>query len=193
MANINLLPWREEQRRERNKMTLVICGAMWGVACLILLAGKVFMDSRIDHQKARNAYVQSEISALSKVIREIEDLKEKRDALLSRMEVIQNLQKNRSQIVHVFDDLVSKLPNGVYYDAITKTQNSLGIKGKAQSNGRVSALMRSLDASDWFANATLNVVDVVDQNGASVSQFDVLVKEQRKGDSTDSNAGDTVR
>jgi type IV pilus assembly protein PilN len=193
MANINLLPWREEQRRERNQMTLVICGAMWGAACLVLLAGKVFMDSRIDHQKARNAYVQSEISALSKVIREIEDLKEKRDALLSRMEVIQNLQKNRSQIVHVFDDLVSKLPNGVYYDSITKTQNSLGIKGKAQSNGRVSALMRSLDASDWFANATLNVVDVVDQNGASVSQFDVLVKEQRKSDSEDSNASDTVR
>ncbi|MBL4672656.1 MAG: PilN domain-containing protein [Arenicella sp.] len=193
MANINLLPWREEQRRERNKMTLVICGVMWGGACLLILAGKVFMDSRIDHQKARNAYVQSEISALSKVIREIEDLKDKRDALLSRMEVIQNLQKNRSQIVHVFDDLVSKLPNGVYYDSITKSQNSLGIKGKAQSNGRVSALMRSLDASDWFANATLKVVDVVDQNGASVSQFDVLVKEQRKGDPVDSNASDTVR
>ena len=193
MANINLLPWREEQRRERNKMTLVICGVMWGGACLLILAGKVFMDSRIDHQKARNAYAQSEISALSKVIREIEDLKDKRDALLSRMEVIQNLQKNRSQIVHVFDDLVSKLPNGVYYDSITKSQNSLGIKGKAQSNGRVSALMRSLDASDWFANATLKVVDVVDQNGASVSQFDVLVKEQRKGDPVDSNASDTVR
>lgn len=182
MANINLLPWREAQRRERNRATLIICGAMWGVACLLVFAGKVFMDSRIDHQKARNAYIQSEIDALSKVIREIEDLKEKRDALLSRMQVIQDLQKNRSQIVHVFDDLVSKLPNGVYYDTITKTQNSLGIKGKAQSNGRVSALMRSLDASDWFANATLNVVDVVDQNGASVSQFDVLVKEQRKDD-----------
>jgi len=192
MANINLLPWREAQRRERNQMTLVVCAAMWAAACLVVFAGKIFMDSRIDHQKARNAYVQSEINSLSKVIKEIEDLKEKRDALLSRMEVIQNLQKNRSQIVHVFDDLVSKLPNGVYYDTITKTQNSFGIKGKAQSNGRVSALMRSLDASDWFTNATLNVVNVVDQNGASISQFDVLVKEQRKGDSTN-NTADTVR
>ncbi len=193
MANINLLPWREAQRRERNRVTLIICGAMWGVACLVVFSGKLFMDYHIDHQKARNAYVQSEIDALSKVIREIEDLKEKRDALLSRMQVIQDLQKNRSQIVHVFDDLVSKLPNGVYYDTITKSQNSLGIKGKAQSNGRVSALMRSLDASDWFANATLNVVDVVDQNGASVSQFDVLVKEERKGDSADLNSGEAVR
>ncbi len=192
MANINLLPWREAQRRERNQMTLVICVAMWGVACLLVLAGKLFMDSRIDHQKARNAYVQSEIDALSKVIREIEDLKEKRDALLSRMEVIQNLQKNRSQIVHVFDDLVSKLPNGVYYDTITKNQNRFGIKGKAQSNGRVSALMRSLDSSDWFDNATLNVVDVVDQNGASISQFDVQVREERKDDAANQD-GDTVR
>lgn len=193
MANINLLPWREVQRNERNQATLIICGAMWAVACLIVLAGKVFMDSRIDHQKARNTYVQSEISALSKVIKEIEDLKDKRDALLSRMQVIQDLQKNRSQIVHVFDDLVSKLPNGVYYDTITKTQNSLGIKGKAQSNGRVSALMRSLDASDWFQNATLNVVNVVDQNGASVSQFDVLVKEERKTDADRIGSGDTVQ
>lgn len=193
MANINLLPWREAQRRERNQATLILCVGMWCVAGLLVLAGKTFMDYRIDHQKARNAYVQSEIDALSKVIREIEDLKEKRDALLSRMEVIQNLQKNRAQIVHVFDDLVSKLPNGVYYDTITKTQNSLAINGKAQSNGRISALMRSLDASDWFTNATLNVVNVVDQNGASVSQFDVLVKEERKGEAADADAIDIVR
>jgi type IV pilus assembly protein PilN len=193
MANINLLPWREAQRSERNKTTLVVCAAMWAVACLIVLAGKVFMDSRIDHQVARNAFVQSEIESLSKVIREIEDLKDKRDALLSRMEVIQNLQKNRAQIVHVFDDLVSKIPNGVYYDTITKSQNSFGIQGKAQSNGRVSALMRSLDASDWFSNPTLKVVNVIDQNGASVSQFDILVKEQRRGESADANASDAVR
>jgi type IV pilus assembly protein PilN len=193
MANINLLPWREAQRSERNKMTLVICAVMWGAACLLVLAGKVFMDSRIDHQISRNAFVQSEIESLSVVIREIEDLKEKRDALLSRMDVIQNLQKNRAQIVHVFDDLVSKLPNGVYYDTITKSQNSFGITGKAQSNGRVSALMRSLDESDWFANPTLRVVNVIDQNGASVSQFDVLVKAQRKGETEDANASDTVR
>jgi len=182
MANINLLPWRDAQRRERNQTTLIMCIGMWVVAGLVVLAGKSYMDYRIDHQKSRNAYVQSEIDALSKVIAEIEDLRQKRDALLSRMEVIQDLQKNRAQIVHVFDDLVSKLPNGVLYDTIKKTQSSLAIVGKAQSNGRVSALMRNLNASEWFDNSTLNVVDVVDQNGASVSQFDVLVKEQRQND-----------
>jgi len=180
MANINLLPWREAQRRERNRATLMACIAMWVVAGLIVFAGKLYMDSKIDHQKARNAFVQKEINALSRVIKEIETLKDKRDQLLARMQVIQTLQQNRSQIVHVFDDLVNKLPKGVYYDSINKSRKRLGIVGKAQSNGRVSALMRSLDASDWFDNASLKVVDVIDQNGARVSKFDVTVKEERK-------------
>jgi len=183
MANINLLPWREAQRRERNRETMIMCVIMWVIACGLVFAGKLFMDGRIEHQQARNAYVQSEINALSKVIKEIEDLKDKRDALLARMEVIQNLQKNRSKIVHVFDDLAKKLPKGVFYDTVTKAENNFTIQGKAQSNARVSALMRSLDASDWFDNASLRVVDVVDEDGTSVSQFNMLVKEEkRKGE-----------
>ncbi|MEM7358121.1 MAG: PilN domain-containing protein [Pseudomonadota bacterium] len=180
MANINLLPWREAQRRERNRATLMACIAMWAVAVMIVFIAKTFMDSRIQHQENRNNYVQSEIDALSKVIKEIEDLKEKRDQLLARMQVIQTLQANRAQIVHVFADLVNKLPNGVYYDNINKSDGKLSIGGMAQSNGRVSALMRNLDSSDWFDNTSLNVVDVVDQNGASISKFNVEVKEERK-------------
>lgn len=187
MANINLLPWREAQRRERNQVTLIVCVAMWIAAGLVVLAGKTFMDSRINHQQDRNAYLQSEIDGLSKVIREIEDLKEKRDDLLARMQVIQNLQENRSQIVHVFDDLVNKLPDGVYFDSIEKKGGSLNIKGSAQSNSRVSNLMRGLDASDWFDNATLKVVDVEDNDsGSVVSSFDVEVKEERKKSAADS-------
>ena len=143
------------------------------------------MDGRIQHQENRNAYIQSEINALSKVIKEIETLKEKRDALLARMEVIQSLQSNRSQIVHVFDDLINKLPKGVYYDTINKTSGKLRINGKAQSNGRVSALMRSLDSSNWFDNASLKVVDVIDQNGALVSKFDLEVVEEKKESNND--------
>lgn len=183
MANINLLPWREEQRRERNQMTLIVCVGMWIVAGLIVLGGKLYMDSLITHQNDRNAYLQSEINSLSKVIKEIEDIKLKRDALRARMDVIQSLQQNRAQIVHVFDDLVNKLPDGVYYDSITKNGTRISIEGKAQSNNRVSLLMRSLDASDWFDGASLNVVDVLDDNGASVSGFDLEVNEQRATDS----------
>jgi type IV pilus assembly protein PilN len=185
MANINLLPWREAQRRERNRATMVLCGVIWGIAAIIVFLANTYMNSRISHQEARNAYVQSEINALSKVIKEIEDLKDKRDKLLARMEVIQTLQTNRSQIVHVFDDLVTKLPNGVYYDKISKANGKLTIGGKAQSNNRVSALMRNLDSSDWFDNTSLKVVDVIDQNGASISSFDVEVKEEKqKGEDT---------
>ena len=179
MANINLLPWREAQRRERNRATLLTCILMWIGALFVVLLGKIVMDARIDHQQSRNAYLQSEINSLSVVIAEIEDLKEKRDQLIARMEVIQTLQENRAQIVHVFDDLVTKLPKGVYFDSIDKNSERLKIMGKAQSNGRVSALMRNLDASDWFSNPDLKVVDVVDQNGVSVSEFDVEVKESR--------------
>ena len=180
MANINLLPWREAQRGERNRITLILCVVLWVATAVAVFVGKAFVDGRIQHQNDRNAYLQTEINALSKVIKEIENLKEKRDALLARMQVIQSLQSNRSQIVHVFDDLVSKLPKGVYYDDIQKSSGILKISGKAQSNGRVSALMRNLDSSDWFDNSSLKVVDVIDQNGALVSKFNVEVKEERK-------------
>lgn len=180
MANINLLPWREAQRRERNRATFIMCGIIWGVAALVVFGAKLFMDGRISHQEARNAYIQSEINALSKVIKEIENLKDQRDKLLARMEVIQTLQSNRSQIVHVFDDLVTKLPLGVFYDEIAKGGGKITISGKAQSNNRVSALMRNLDSSDWFDNTSLKVVDVIDQNGQSVSSFDVEVREEKK-------------
>ena len=193
MANINLLPWREAQRRERNRATYTICVAMCIAAAFVVFATKLVIDGRIDHQQSRNNYVQSEIDALAEVIKEIDDLKDKRDALLGRMQVIQTLQANRSQIVHVFDDLVNNLPKGVYYDSINKRGGRISIDGKAQSNGRVSALMRSLDASDWFANASLKVVDMIDEDGSLVSKFDLEVNEERQGDPAADDGVETIR
>ena len=185
MVNINLLPWREELRQERNKATAIICVGILVFAALIVFCGKLVMDSKIDHQSARNNFLQSEINKLSEVIKEIEDIKQRRIALETRMSVIQELQQNRAQIVYVFNDLVKKLPEGVYYDRINKNSGQINITGKAQSNNRVSLLMRSLDASDWFDGASLKVVDVLDQNGVSVSQFDLTVKEQKKNTEND--------
>lgn len=182
MANINLLPWREQHRAEQNKQLLAMCALGWIVAAGIVFMGKLYMDSLINHQQARNSYLQSEINKLSKIIKEIEDLKEKRNAILSRMEIIQNLQANRAQIVHVFDDLVHKLPEGVYFDTVSKSASNISLKGKAQSNGRVSALMRNLDSSKWFDNPSLRVVDVDDQQGVLISQFDLVVKEEKRKD-----------
>lgn len=179
MANINLLPWREEQRRERNRATLMSCIAMWAGTLFLVFLGNAVMNMRIDYQEGRNSFLKSEITSLAVIIQEIEDLKDQRDALIERMDVIQTLQENRAQIVHVFDDLASKLPKGVYYESIDKNDDRLLIDGRAQSNGRVSALMRNLDASDWFSNPDLKVVDLVDRNGASISEFDIEVKESR--------------
>ena len=182
MANINLLPWRDAQRRERNRQTLLICIAMWLFAALIVFVGKSFVDMQIDNQKARNKFLQNEIDALSKVIKEIEDIKQRRDELIARMEVIQNLQKDRSRVVHVFDDLANKQPEGVFYDSIQKRGIDLSIKGKAQSNNRVSSLMRLLDSSDWLKVSDLKDVGASQQNAVAVSQFDMIVKEQVSDD-----------
>jgi len=191
MANINLLPWREELRQERNRTTVVMCAALVGLALLIVFFAKLYMDSRIDHQKSRNAFIQTEINKLAEVIKEIEDIKQRRDALRARMDVIQELQQNRAKIVHVFDDLVNQLPEGVYFDEVKKTNDTINISGKAQSNNRVSLLMRGLDASDWFEGSSLKVVDVLDQNGVSVSQFDLAVKEEK--DESDSDGIEDVQ
>lgn len=191
MANINLLPWREELRQERNKVTAVMCAAVIGAALLVVFGAKLVMDARISHQNDRNAFIQAEINKLSAVIKEIEDIKQRRDALSARIDVIQSLQQNRAKIVHIFDDLVNKLPDGVFYDSVQKSGTSLSIKGKAQSNERVSRLMTSLDDSEWFDNSSLKVVDVLAQNGISVSEFDIEVKEQQKNSGNDGT--ETVR
>ena len=188
MANINLLPWRDAKRRERNKATLLMCVGIWVIAGLVVLGGKLIMDYRIDHQKNRNAYLQREIDALSQVIAEIEDLKQKRDQLIARMDVIQNLQRDRSRVVHVFDDLVTKQPEGVFFDTIEKRNKSLSIQGKAQSNNRISSLMRSLDGSEWLNVADLRDVGKVSQNSLPVSEFDLVVNEQSDEDENSDQA-----
>lgn len=185
MANINLLPWREEIRQERSKVTNLVCLAVFGIAIMMAFGAKLFMDSRIQHQMDRNVFLQTEINKLSKVIAEIEDIKLRRDALSARIDVIQTLQQNRAKIVHIFDDLVNKIPEGVFYDSIQKNGTRLNIKGQSQSNERVSRLMKNLDDSDWFDNSSLKVVDVLALNGVSVSEFDISVREQQKSGNED--------
>ena len=191
MANINLLPWREEIRQERNKTTTIICVGVLAVAGLMCFGAKFFMDAKIQHQNDRNAFVQTEINKLSKIIAEIEDIKARRDDLSARIDVIQTLQQNRAKIVHIFDDLVNKIPEGVFYDSVEKSGTRLNIKGRSQSNERVSRLMKNLDNSEWFDDSSLKVVDVLAQNGISVSEFDINVNEEQKN--SNNNCVETVR
>jgi type IV pilus assembly protein PilN len=161
MANINLLPWRERLREERKKQFLVALGVAAGIAVVILFAIDRVLVSQIGNQAERNAYLTSQIALLDKEIAEIRQLQQQKKDLTARMAVIQDLQGKRPVIVRLFDELVRTLPEGIYYDRIVRTEESISIEGVAESNSRVSALMRSLDESSWFANPDLRQVTAV--------------------------------
>ncbi len=181
-TRVNLLPWREIRRREKDRQLLSASIATWILMVVVVFYAQWYMNDVIDHQKNRNSFLRGEISKLEKQIEEIEDLKRRKDALLARMEIIQSLQSDRTKIVHVFDDLVRKLPEGIYLTQFTKKKNAMALNGFAQSNARVSALMNSLEASDWFTNANLDVINVTPQGGSRISKFSLKVREEIKND-----------
>lgn len=185
-TRINLLPWREIRRQEQDRQLLSASIGAWLLTGLIVFYGWYYMNGLIEHQNKRNDYLKSEIAQLDKKIEEINKLKERKQALIARMEIIQQLQQDRTQIVHVFDDLVRKLPKGVYLTGLAKKNKQITLKGTAQSNARVSHLMNNLDSSDWFTNPNLDIVNAQDQGGSRVSQFTVRVNEQ---DATVARAG----
>jgi type IV pilus assembly protein PilN len=160
MPRINLLPWRDEQRTQRRNQFYLALGAAAGGAAFALLVSNLIFASIVSHQGDRNARLKEEIAILDLRIEEILDLEDKKDRLLARMAIIERLQRSRPNIVHVFEELVSTLPDGVYLTAVKQTGQSIEIIGSAESNTRVSALMRKLDESDWFTKPDLEVVEV---------------------------------
>lgn len=188
-TRINLLPWREIRRREQDRQLFSISIGTWILMGLVVFYAQWYMSDAIDHQTDRNNFVKSEIAKLEKQIAEIEELQKRKEALVARMEIIQQLQRDRTQIVHVFDDLVRKLPKGVYLTSLTKKKNALNLDGFAQSNARVSALMNNLDSSEWFANPSLDVINVTPQGGSRISKFSVKVREQTKLDKNTNKTG----
>jgi len=158
MAHINLLPWREELRQEQTRQF-----ATFTVLSLVLTAALVFtvhviVNGQIEHQKFRNKMLQDEITTLDAALKQIATLEETKEKLLARMDVIQSLQQRRPQIVHLFDDFVRTVPEGIYLTLIKQEVKQLTIKGVAESNGRVSAYMRNIDASAWMATPKLKVI-----------------------------------
>ena len=158
MANINLLPWREEQRKEQTQQFLAVMLASAFFVALVIGGVHVFIGNAIDLQNDRNTFLQTEIKRLDKELKQIADLENTKEKLLSRMEVIQSLQQRRPQVVHLFDELVRTVPEGIYLNSIKQKGKQLTIKGIAESNGRVSAYMRNIDASDWMKTPKLKVI-----------------------------------
>ncbi len=181
MANINLLPWRERQREERKQQFMVQLGIAAVLAAAVIGIADRIVNSSIDNQREVNDYLRSQITVLDQKLTEIRQLQEQKKALTARMAVIQELQGNRPIIVRLFDELVRTLPDGVYYNSIVRTNDSISLQGVAESNSRISALMRDLDASEWFADPDLRQVTAISTtNDAGVQQnsnsFELSVK-----------------
>ncbi|GIZ12790.1 PilN domain-containing protein [Pseudomonas sp. NCCP-436] len=158
MARINLLPWREQLREERKQRFLVTLMGVVVLAGGVVFLGMQLLDGAIEHQNARNNFVKKEIAVLDARIKEISELKTLRQQLLERMKIIQDLQGNRPIIGRVFDQLVRTLPDGVYFTSVKMTGKNIAIVGAAESNNRVSNLMRNMDASDWLTAPNLTQV-----------------------------------
>lgn len=176
MPNINLRPWREELRAERQKQFLITLAGVFIIAVALVLLWQNHVSSQIEYQKSRNAYLSQSMKALDKKTKEIKELKAKKKKLLERMKVIQDLQGTRPVIVRVFDEMVRTLPDGLFYQSLTKTKDVLAIKGAAESNNRISGLMRNFEASQWFASPNLKDVSAVKGDDA-LNQFDMTVKQ----------------
>lgn len=159
MAHINLLPWREELRREQQRQFLTILVLSVVLMGMIILAVHLRLAGMIDHQESRNQYLQGEISKVEKQIKEINRLEKDKARLLARMDVIQQLQRNRPEVVHLFDEIARIIPDGIHLDSMNQSGNKLVLSGIAQSNARVSAFMRNIESSDWLADPRLEVIE----------------------------------
>jgi type IV pilus assembly protein PilN len=175
MARINLLPWREELRRERQRqfMLSTMMTAMLGII-LVFLVGVVF-DQRIDHQQQRNDLIQNEINELENRIARIEQLEQTRERLLSRKRVIEELQASRSLTVELMDKLAKSIPVGVTLQSVNQQGSNVRLQGWSQSNARVSAYLQSLDTNDLFLNPDLGVVRTAQRPANPVEPYEFTI------------------
>ena len=177
LTTINLLPWREEQRQEQKKQFAMMALLTCVLAAAIVGLLHIQMQGKIDYQLSRNSFLEAEIAKVDKEIAEIQELQKVRRSLVERMEVIQDLQGSRPEIVHLFTEIVSTVPNGVYLESLSQTGNSLLINGQAESNARVSTYMRNLAASDWLKEPNLTVIEIEDITVTRISTFTLTVKQ----------------
>lgn len=185
MAKINLLPWREEQRAEQAKKfgMSALLTALIGAG--VVFGGIRYANQKIDHQQARNNYLQTEINKLKKDLKEIEELESTKANLLARMDIIQQLQTRRPQVVHTFQELAERVPDGVFLMSMKQNKEILAFEGKADSNARVSTLMRNLGASDWFKQPGLELIESQDKD-SGISSFKLRLS-QSVAPTTDDN------
>lgn len=171
MIRVNLLPHREMRRKQQQQHYFVMLGGVVAIGVAIWLLAHTYLANRLVEQNARNAYLQSEIAKLDKQIEEIKRLQEQIAALLARKQVVETLQGNRAEVVHLLDQLVRQLPDGMYLKSIKQVGNRVTINGYTQSQARVSTLMRSLESSQHLANPALIEIKAVSQGASRINEF----------------------
>jgi type IV pilus assembly protein PilN len=186
MTKINLLDWRSARRQKRKQQFTVMAGGALLASMLVVGIAYLAMDQAISHQQDRNKVLQSEIATLDKQIKEIQDLQKTRSNLLARMRVIEQLQQSRSATVHFFDEIINTLPDGVFLTSVKQSGGDVSLTGTAESNGRISAYMKNLDASPWFKDAKLVVIRTNDKGRLRNSDFELRVSNLTKA--TDNSA-----
>ncbi len=179
MPSINLLPWREEERKKRQRDFGVAAAAAVVAGIAVVVATVFAYNSMISGQKERNARLQAEIAELEKSITEIDGLEKKKERLLARMEIIDQLQKSRPEIVHLFEEIVRQLPEGVYLTSMKQTGSRVEIRGIAQSTSRVSGLMRQIDSSEWLRDSDVVRVETTQSGSSRQSDFVMLFQQVR--------------
>ena len=188
MIRINLLPHRQEKRAARKRQMAIAAGIVTGVGLAIALLGHSYLSGRVEKQRDRNAYLTREMATLDKQIEEIKSIKEQTQDLLARKQVVESLQTNRSEAVHLVDQLVRQLPEGMWLKSVKQTGQIVNIIGLAQTNGRISTLMRNLDGSEWLEKPELVEIKATTANNVQASEFSMNVRVKRAAAQTDDAA-----
>lgn len=184
MAHINLLPWREELRKQKKKEFFTVIAGTAIVFGGVVLLVHMYIAGMISYQESRNDILRQEIKTVEGKIKEISELERQKEQLIARMRVIEELQSNRPEIVHLFDEIAKIVPEGLYISSMVQKGKTITIDGNAQSNARVSAFMRRLEASAWFAEPKLSVISTKVSGGQTTREFSLLVA-QKNGDKED--------
>lgn len=171
MIRINLLPHRAEKRRAKQMQFIVLSAISFVIGALIVALVHVAISAQIEYQERRNAYLKQEIALLDKQIEEIKKLREQTQSLLARKNVVENLQSTRSDVVHLLDQMLRILPDGVYIKSVKQSGYKIALVGYAQSNARISTLMRSVEDSPWLDSPTLVEIHAANLAGGRVSEF----------------------
>lgn len=178
MPRINLLPWREAERKRKRQEFFLSLGAALATAALVTLLGRWQISAAIAHQNERNQVISSEIAELDKQIQEILGLENQKRRLLARMEIIETLQRSRPEIVHVFDEIVRTLPEGVYLTYLKQSGRRIEMRGVAQSSTRVYTFMRNIDGSEWLAEPSLQIVETKGKDTDKGAEFTLFATQR---------------